>query len=370
MSVPTGGQAIPENPDFATESERLVWGALRASLADGDVLIHGLRLSDRHTGDVEVDLILLSPMRGAAVVEVKGGHVQFEDGVWTTTNGSGASRRIHPTDQARRAKHALRRYLDRQPQWPWGLLRSQWFLATPFTDVLGDLAPDAPREQVIGKGDLAGIRQIIDEAMDGALREPPPPSEPWVDLAVELILASAPRRSDNLGHKGGHQNRSAVTSIGLLMALTLLASAALGTGLTLAFDWWGALVSCCLMVGALLGLARFVTSSRLNLSWVFATAVTTLMLSCGAVLFLAPSRPTEGPPLPTVYESARADVASCSTAYEPCVLELPADRDCPGIGFRVRLTGLDDPYELDLDNDGSGCEAYPERAEGERAGGL
>lgn len=143
------GRSIPANPVFATKSEQVVWESLRGNLRDGDVLLHGIRFTDPHEGDIEVDLLLLSPTQGAAVIEVKGGSVEYRDGQWTTTSTAGRVRRIHPVTQARRARHAIRRYLDRQPTWSRDLLRSQWFVALPHTRVLGDMGPEGRREQII-----------------------------------------------------------------------------------------------------------------------------------------------------------------------------------------------------------------------------
>jgi hypothetical protein len=43
--------------------------------------------------------------------------------------------------------------------------------------------------------------------------------------------------------------------------------------------------------------------------------------------------------------------------YSPCVPSGHSDLDCPDIGFRVQVIGAD-PYLLDADNNGIGCESY------------
>jgi hypothetical protein len=43
--------------------------------------------------------------------------------------------------------------------------------------------------------------------------------------------------------------------------------------------------------------------------------------------------------------------------YSPC-LPVRADMDCPEIGHQVIVTGSD-PYRLDADDDGIGCDSYP-----------
>lgn len=361
-----GGKAIPERPAFQTESERQVWEALRATLQDGEVLIHGLRFSDGQAGDVEIDLMLLSPERGVAVIEVKGGHISYQDGQWTTRNGNGGVRRIHPTDQARRAKHALRRYLDRQPEWGLGLIRSQWFLAIPHTQVDGDIGPDGRREQVIGEGDLPRIREIIDSGLRTVPREATVPPVPWVEQAVGLLMhapeasVSSQRFEASVAASGRH------VPAGLLVALALLASAGLSAGLTLAFGWLGALAAGAVVVLALLVLMKVFGADRTpDLKVLLGTGVIATLLAAMAILLPASSsdQPSTTSEIPTARTVALS--GACSDAYRPCVLEAE-DRDCADIGFKVTLTGYADPYDLDRDGDGVGCESYPESAEGER----
>ncbi len=361
----SGGKAIPERPAFQTESERVVWEALRASLQDDEVLIHGLRFSDGQAGDVEIDLMLLSPSRGVAVIEVKGGHVSYQDGQWTTRNGSGGLRRIHPTDQARRAKHALRRYLDRQPEWGKGLIRSQWFIAMPLTQVEGDMGPDGRREQLIGEADLARIRTIIDDGLASAPREPSVPQGPWVEQAVGLLMHAPEASVSSERFEASVAASGRQVTAGLFVALALIASAALSTGLTLAFGWWGALAAGAVVVVALLALMRLMRGERNpDLKILLGTGVVATLLAAGAILLPAASddQPVVLTPTPTARSVALS--GECSDAYTPCVLEAE-DRDCAAIGFKVTLTGYADPYDLDRDGDGFGCESYPEEPDGE-----
>ena len=50
--------------------------------------------------------------------------------------------------------------------------------------------------------------------------------------------------------------------------------------------------------------------------------------------------------------------SNCHASYKPC---LPRVRDlnCPQIGHRVTVLDAD-PYRLDADDDGTGCDRYPE----------
>lgn len=62
---------------------------------------------------------------------------------------------------------------------------------------------------------------------------------------------------------------------------------------------------------------------------------------------------------------AAPSVAGCTAGYSPCILDVGADYDCGGgggdgpyftpIGTVYTITGAD-PYNLDHDDDGLGCE--------------
>ena len=91
---------IPEHPNFEDESEQVVWEALRSQLRDGDVLLHGVRFTDPTHGEVEIDLLILMPDCGAAVIEVKGGHVTFTQGEWRQSDPSSATSKPSPVGRA------------------------------------------------------------------------------------------------------------------------------------------------------------------------------------------------------------------------------------------------------------------------------
>lgn len=96
------------------------------------------------------------------------------------------------------------------------------------------------------------------------------------------------------------------------------------------------------------------------------TGVVATLLAAVAILLPAASDDQPAVLTPTPIARSVALSSECSTAYSPCVLE-SEDRNCNDIGFRVTLTGYADPYDLDRDGDGFGCESYPESTEGERA---
>lgn len=135
---------IPEQPTFTTESEQAVWERLRDGLGDDDVLITNLRLTDE-TKDHEVDIVVLMPDIGIVALEVKGGSVWWDDGWRIKRRGRDAV--IHPVDQARDGKYALRAYVERDERWG-SRTRVAWAHAvvTPYSEFDADFAlTDLPR---------------------------------------------------------------------------------------------------------------------------------------------------------------------------------------------------------------------------------
>ena len=183
------GLAIPEDPTpELNESERYVWRKLREQLRDGDVLLTSRRFTDSENGDVEIDLLVLLPDVGAAVIEVKGGVVSYENGEYFTRSGARYERRIHPIRQARGGKHALRAYLNRQPTWSMGLLRTEWLCVFPYTKLDGDLGPEGRREQLIGEGELDDALGRVYDVLQSCPDPNPVPAHPaWVDRVIDLL---------------------------------------------------------------------------------------------------------------------------------------------------------------------------------------
>jgi hypothetical protein len=209
------------------DAEGDVVRALRGQLRTDEILLSGVRITDPREGDVEVDIVVLFPDLGAAVVEVKGGDVRQVDGHWTT-GGRTSRRRINPIEQARRAKHALRRYLDRQPEWQRPLLRTEWFVAMPQTEVTGDLGPEGQRDHLLGSGDLGAIRDRIRAVLFSPLNTDPIPTAGWEHDALTLLMRSS------------HSARVAPTRRGrgaLIPVAAVLAAVAVAAPLAW---WWSA----------------------------------------------------------------------------------------------------------------------------------
>ena len=274
-----------------TESEAAFRSALEAQLGPADRMLEGVRLSDPNGGDVEIDFLLLLPGHGIAVVEVKGGQVSYEDGSWFLRDRSRV-RRIHPIEQARRGKHAVRRYLARQPEWTHELPIAEWFLALPSTVVLGDIGPEGRRELIFGEGELSTCLPRIKRVLDSLPRPEHRLTEAEVEQAAALLTGKL--SSARTAERPKPRRKVVFAAVGLVAAAAI---AAAGSGL----------------VGQVSG-------------------------------------------------------NECSGAYEPCVPE-GKDVDCEDLDSGVLILDPADPYGLDRDGDGVGCEtnATPAQLEELRA---
>jgi hypothetical protein len=180
---------FPAEPEFAHESELLVWDALRRKLRDCDVLLHGVRFTDHEFGEVEIDLLVLMPDSGAVAIEVKGAKVSYRDGGWKQTDAH-ETRSIDPARQARNGVYSLRRFLQQQPSWSRGQLRAGWMIALPHTHVTGDMGPEGRRDLLIGEQDLPDAAGLVYDRLGRIDIQTPVPSDGWVESAVGLLLGA------------------------------------------------------------------------------------------------------------------------------------------------------------------------------------
>lgn len=181
--------SVPDQPAFATPSEREVWQRLRKQLDDDCVLLANYRLSEP-SKDHEADLVALMPDSGIVVIEVKGSHVWVEpDGRWMIVRG-GADAQIHPVDQARDATYALRHYVEADPRWG-SRSRVRWshHVVLARTDLDQDFAtPDCPRWQVSGRAVLADLGQRVWDTTSLYRTDARPPTRDDVDLIREILI--------------------------------------------------------------------------------------------------------------------------------------------------------------------------------------
>jgi hypothetical protein len=152
----------PERPRFANGAEQQIWDLLRNQLRGEDILLSGLRITDRGK-DHEADNIALLPGAGIVVIEVKGGSVWHDGTSWRQHRG-GKDVTIDPVTQVRSTKYALRSYVDADPRWRTANnRRTRWAhaIVLPHTTLPDDFAlPDCPRWSIIDASqfdDLAGL---------------------------------------------------------------------------------------------------------------------------------------------------------------------------------------------------------------------
>ncbi|MEB3021468.1 NERD domain-containing protein [[Mycobacterium] crassicus] len=148
--------SLPENPRFASPSERHVHQALIDQLQDGDAVVSGQRVTD-HLKDHEIDFVVAIEGAGIICVEVKGGEVWHNGSGWRQLRG-GREFGINPVRQARDACYALRDFVESDPRWTQGRLRWDHVVALPHTKLPDDFElPDCPRWKVIDRNDLPQI---------------------------------------------------------------------------------------------------------------------------------------------------------------------------------------------------------------------
>jgi hypothetical protein len=197
----------PEDPIFPADNgaERALWQALRDQLPDDVGLFAGQRLlDDGH--ERELDLVVAWPGVGIAAIEVKGGHIAHEAGGWF--QGSGVNRhRIDPVGQVQDARHLLTTMLNRRALGA-GRARTAHLVAFPHVDVPGDWEiAEAPREIVIGRGDLPSAAQRVKHAIERQGAGHRPFDEIELDGLVDLLAGSMPAQLELLSEAAALEDR-------------------------------------------------------------------------------------------------------------------------------------------------------------------
>jgi hypothetical protein len=91
-------------PPLAAESERKVYGAIAEALPPGWSAWHSLKIRTKPGEFSEADFVIADPARGILVLEVKGGIVRKENGVWFQNE---TPMKMPPLDQAHRFVRVL-----------------------------------------------------------------------------------------------------------------------------------------------------------------------------------------------------------------------------------------------------------------------
>lgn len=183
----------PPNPIFKNLGERKVFESLVPLLSDEDAIFANLEISDPREGDIEIDIVLLLKDYGCMVVEVKGAHITFDRGSWIQSDPSGAHK-IDPAAQAKRNMYALRDYIT--SKWSQGVLRSDWIVAFPHSNVVDVRDPNLPIAKIIQKDGLGHGFNQIKNLLTNIKTFPLPAYDKWVDIAVKNLIPLAAQETD------------------------------------------------------------------------------------------------------------------------------------------------------------------------------
>lgn len=186
--------------DYGSEAERVVGRKLKAGLRATDRMWANQRVTNSRK-DFEIDFILALPDAGFVALEVKGGQVTYDGERWLQTGQNGKTMRIHPVDQARGGKFALRDYVETDARWG-SRSRVRWAHAVvfPFTALPDDFAtPDCPRDMAFGRDDIDGLIarvRAIPARQEGGNRKP---SYDDIELVAEILRGRGLPQVDIIG---------------------------------------------------------------------------------------------------------------------------------------------------------------------------
>lgn len=163
--------------DRVSAGERRVFGLLESDPATTDwTVLHSLGIARRPTGPYgEIDFVAIIPGEGVICLEVKGGRLSCEEGVWRTMDrhGNVATLKKNPFLQARDSMFALRKAIVRHFGEAAPETRCPIGCAVVFPDVpCPPLTPEFERSDAIDSDDLRGpISKSIMRVARRRLRE-------------------------------------------------------------------------------------------------------------------------------------------------------------------------------------------------------
>jgi len=152
----------------SSEAEAKVFAALARSLPVGWTVLHHVqwlqKRPGRDTPDGETDFVVIHPVHGALILEVKGGRVRYDSasGQWFTSGtGLGDVLIKDPVGQARDSTYALHRYVRAIPAWPqrWGPFA--YAVCFPDGRLIGQSLPHVQPEIVLDATDLATDEALL-----------------------------------------------------------------------------------------------------------------------------------------------------------------------------------------------------------------
>ncbi|MSY06127.1 MAG: hypothetical protein F2723_02160, partial [Actinobacteria bacterium] len=180
------GRLIPDDFDITSleKSEQRVVQSFVDGTSPDWLILPTINFHDNDNDfDGEVDLVLIHPARGIAVIETKGGVISVRDGSWFSYE-----RRLKrsPVEQARVGKHALIKKI--KGGLPSGLGSPPFLVhAVAFPDIdhspAGDLTTDLEQRMVFTKRELLQPKLALELLM----RKKSPKPQAMIDAVVKVL---------------------------------------------------------------------------------------------------------------------------------------------------------------------------------------
>ena len=182
--------------DTKSAAERRIFERLSGEPGmEGWTILHSLGLARRQTGPHgEIDFVVVIPEKGIICIEVKGGRVTCNEGIWQTMNRYGEVARLpkSPFMQARDAMFGLKNLIAEHFGSESDAARCPMTYVVAFPDVSGlPSSPEFERGEVIDADDLRGplssVLGSIAHARLGAVRRQGQGPNPTPKQARALI---------------------------------------------------------------------------------------------------------------------------------------------------------------------------------------
>lgn len=161
-------RCYPQEPEFTskTAAEQKVWEILRRDLPDDALLFHSVQLRHQRA-EHEIDLLVLLPGVGVAVIEVKGGLISVENGTWYQSGAKDKHPlKESPMAQVQSASHALRELLGKHMGSRF-TSRIADLVCFPYTDwPAGYSSVGLPRDLVIDRGQVEHLVEHLHQAIE------------------------------------------------------------------------------------------------------------------------------------------------------------------------------------------------------------
>ena len=170
------------------ESEQDVYRRLKEALPGGWIAWHSMKIRTHGAEFAESDFVIADPARGALALEVKGGLIDKEEGVWRQ---NGQAMKSSPLDQAHRfVRMLLAKFKDKR------LYSPSIGVAAAFPDTDFETPPSQGDLEgiVIGARDLPYLDEVLPRVFETALRPSTwgPASPGWVEFLHGLWCESWP----------------------------------------------------------------------------------------------------------------------------------------------------------------------------------